>query len=431
MIIRLRATNLSFFSDFLEYFWKFLVFALDRVVDLNERTIEKKYEKDIVFMSQKVKSFREQAIINSVRFKKAELKLIHQIKDLKEDKKKYEEGYRVIKDKLDNYSENVMRERKRFREKDLYQEYLKMQKDITDMQTAIKGVHKENNNQTRMIKQELVSFFMMSARKNFRSRCKSSGTQTELSLCEYIDLVSLYGVQEHIFQERDILNWYKHPFLPYLTKDFKNLKMKVEPTISLIEEYLDRVGPFVKKGQNLVEVLVVLMRKDMEHYSEFCKNLSGMVKNLVRLVEKDNNYGNAMCVVLGVGGHKMLSNEKMKEFLKFRKFLKECLPAKMITLDALKEKEFPLSEFQGLFSDKKSFFYGGGEAFKSKLLGVTSFKFNFIGDKMMIDKMARTKNNPFIISLLELVQSEEVKSFKYYLKKLFLKHDEVKKGYSK
>ena len=143
----------------------------------------------------------------------------------------------------------------------------------------------ENKNQVRLVKSELLGVFMQGLRKNFRSRCKEAGSQTDLSMCNFIGVTNTYGVQEHPFSESSILRFYNHPFLPYLIKNNASIKQKIPDSIEKIEYYLELAGVSVKKGQPLQDLIVIQMRKDYANYKTFCEELSGVCKNISKLVE--------------------------------------------------------------------------------------------------------------------------------------------------
>ena len=60
------------------------------------------------------------------------------------------------------------------------------------------------------------------------------------------------------------------------------------------------------------------------------------------------------------------------------------VPYNTITFEMLKDYEISYSTVSSIFSDRKSYFYGGKEKFKTLLLSSTRFRFNMIGDRMMI-----------------------------------------------
>ena len=84
----------------------------------------------------------------------------------------------------------------------------------------------ENRNQSDLLKKNLVRCCMILINKNFRSRIKEVGTQTDISFAANSQVVTKYGLQENIFEIEKIMPYYNHPFLPFLLKDFRFLNKK-------------------------------------------------------------------------------------------------------------------------------------------------------------------------------------------------------------
>ena len=93
-----------------------------------------------------------------------------------------------------------------------------MEKKIVQMSSHLDGAFMENKNQMRLVRSEMIGVFMEGLHKNFRSRCRDVGSQTDLSMCDLITVSNMYGVQEHPLSEDAILRFYKHPFLQFLSK---------------------------------------------------------------------------------------------------------------------------------------------------------------------------------------------------------------------
>lgn len=76
MLIRLKDNKMHFIADALNHIWKFLIFSIDRVVELNEKTIEKKFETDLVDLSQKLREQKKTQRLDRLKWqaKEAEYK---------------------------------------------------------------------------------------------------------------------------------------------------------------------------------------------------------------------------------------------------------------------------------------------------------------------------------------------------------------------
>lgn len=417
-MIRLKNSNLQFLSDFMEHFWKFLVFAIDRVLEINEKSVEKKYEKDIVSLSKKTKKVQEQLVLNTVKFKKIEIDINKRLREAKAEKRKKEEDFSVLRDMYHELNFKIEQKKQRIKSMDLCKDFEKIEDNLNNLNKNVEVAYLENIGQSRMIRNELLGCFMIAMGKNFRTRSKTVACQTDLGMCEFTDLCSVYGIQEHVFKEKDILQNYKHPFLAYIVKKIKNFKLGVPESIRTLEEFLDISIAGAKKGESLVEVLVVNMKKEINNYKIFCYSLSTICKNLVSLSQKGNNYAKSMCKLLGIGGYSMISYSAIIDFLKFRKIIKDTIPGKNISYDTIKEHEISFGSIKRIFNERKGMFYQKGQKFKKTLLGISRFKFNLVAGEMKID-LTKVSNNPFLVSLLNKVQGKDVQDFKDYLDNLF------------
>lgn len=429
-MMRLKNSGLPFLSDFIEHFWKFFIFAIDRVIELNEITIEKKYEKDLVSLSQKAKSAQEQMIVNTVKFKKIEIDLKDKLKEAKENSRKYEEGFKFARDLYQELLYTIDMEKQKHEKEKLYQNFKDMEKNLKELNKKVEVAYLENVNQTRMVRDQLLSCFMIAMGKNFKSRSRSIGCQTELGMCEFADISTIYGIQEHLFKEKDVLQLYKHPFLSYLVKQLKNNKIRIPDTIQTVEEYLDLSLSGVKKGDNISEIFLGNMKREMNNYHDFCIKLSEICKNLTVLASKGNNYARSICKLLGIGGYSMIPYSAIDDFAKFRKMVKDTIPGKIISFDVLREHDITFDSISQIFREKKSLFYQKSDAFKKKLLGISRFKFTQEGDQIKIDK-SKVSNNPFLVTLINRVHGEKTQDFKSYLYNLFSNAKKISEKTSK
>jgi len=55
ILIRLKESKVHFLADAVNHIWKFLIFSVDRIVGLNESTVEKKYEEDLAELSKSLR----------------------------------------------------------------------------------------------------------------------------------------------------------------------------------------------------------------------------------------------------------------------------------------------------------------------------------------------------------------------------------------
>lgn len=151
--------------------------------------------------------------------------------------------------------------------------------------------------------------------------------------------------------------------------------------------------------------MIIQIRKDYPQYKTFCEKLSSLCKNINTLVEKGNNYGNAIAKLIGISGYNSMNADSTKTWMKFRKFIQDMVPYNTITLDLLKDHEIAYSTVSSIFSDRKSYFYGGKEKFKTLLLSSTRFKFHMIGGRMMIKNKIDQCENNFVKALVENVDN--------------------------
>lgn len=251
----------------------------------------------------------------------------------------------------------------------------------------------------------MLGVFMEGLGKNFRSRCKEHGTQTDLSMCGYMGVANTYGVQEHPFSESAILRYYKHPFLPYLIQKNAKIKSKIAESVEQIENYLESAQGAVKKGQPIQDLIIIQMQKDTPKYKDYCEKISRICKDVSKLVEKGANYANAIAKLFGICGYKALGNESVRVWMKFRKFLQEMVPYNTFTLEVIKDHEISYSAVSALFNDRKSYFYGGKEKFKTLLLSTTRFKFHMIDGRMMLKQKIDENENNFVKTLVENVEN--------------------------
>lgn len=121
---------MHFIADSLNHIWKFLIFSIDRVVELNERTIEKKFETDLVDLSQKLRESKKIQLLDKLKWNAKEAEYKEIIADVRQDKIRYEEEFKKVKIDFERFQDQLEIEKRKYKKGTLYQEFFNMEKNI-------------------------------------------------------------------------------------------------------------------------------------------------------------------------------------------------------------------------------------------------------------------------------------------------------------
>ena len=418
-IMKLKKMKLDYPALCIEQIWKFLVITVDRLLDTTQKTLKNEYAERIQKLETEIHGLKTKIVRQKQIHVKIEDKLKSQMATIKAERNNFESFSYDLRCEIEKVRHKQKLSELSYKKDSTSRTFVEMEQNLDQLSRHIEDSMFENRNQSDLLKKNLVRCCMTLMNKNFRSRIKETGTQTEISFASNSQIVSKYGLQENILEIDKIVPYYNHPFLPFLLKDYKflNKKHNIQEVIKTVETYLDLTYAFSSTNGNIPELFLSLIKKDISGHMVFCETISNICCVLNHLCNCGERYAIAVSRFLGISGYKQDDFfEKAWNFLEFRTLLKRRLPKKILNYEVIQNVQMPLEHIIPLFQNHSTSLNGDFLKFKKILEKMT---INEIENNNLVDN--NTTNSTFIAALIANVPLSTIKEYKDHLFKVFPK----------
>ena len=230
---------------------------------------------------------------------------------------------------------------------------------------------------------------------------------------------SKYGIQEHMFPEKDILEYYKHPFLLHISKLPEIPKMKAKDGVDQIEKVLSAVEEHAGQSKgSLAELVLSEMKSKAPNPKKLSYNISQMCTLIQTLVEKGDKYGKGIGKLLGIGGQKKINEMRLQSFIEFKNFLKKLINEPILSHKSITNSEISISQLEELFDNPHSSFFRKSEKFKDVIIKNFS-KEKGINTSTVKPGIKMDNNYPFLVSLITRVKEGNFDDYRGFLEEIF------------